>query len=34
MPIGLLQTTGDVVSSPVADSEVNVCEQPHGAIKT
>ena len=34
MPIGLLQTTGDVVSSPVADPEVNVCEQPHGAIKT
>ena len=33
-PTGLAQTTCDVVSSPVIESEVNVCEQPHGAIRT
>jgi hypothetical protein len=33
MPTGLVQTTGDVASSLLVESEVNVCEQPHGAIK-
>lgn len=34
MPTGLVQTTGDTVPSPVVGSDSNVCEQPHGAIKT
>ena len=33
MPIGLVQTTGDTVSSPVVGSEVNDCTHPHGATK-